>query len=217
MELEKEEFMNEIYSWVKSIIIFLVLTTIISNLLGKSTYKKYVNLITGIILVILVISPLLKLFQIDDTLDYFFSFNILSTEAEDMNSRLVNMEEGQMSEILKEYKDEIKAQVVKILKEQELYLVDIKISLDEDTESSNFGKLKTMDITASYVRQNTDENKTDIKEIKIDKIEFDQSKESVDKTEKVTLSPSEIKIKNLLSDFYNMNPDNINISIQEQD
>lgn len=208
--------MNEIYSWVKSIIIFMVLTTILSNLLGKSTYKKYVNLVTGIILVILVVSPLLKLFQIDEALDYFYSLNTLSSEAKDMNSRLIESEDGQMSTIVKQYKEEIKSQVEKILKGQKLYLTAIKINLDEDTKSSSFGTIKTMDVKASYVRQNTKEEGTGVETVQIDPIKIGDKEESEDKGEKVTLSPSEINVKNLLSDFYNMNPDNINISIQEQ-
>jgi stage III sporulation protein AF len=208
--------MAEIYGWVKNIIIFLVLTTIISNLLGKSSYKKYVNLITGIILVILVISPLLKLFQMNGVLDYYFSFNILSTQANDMKSRLIDTEKGQMSEILKSYKDEIKTQVGEILKEQELYIVNINLGIDEDTKSSTFGKLKNMELTASYVRQkNNKSDSTRIEDIDIDKINIEKSKEDKKKAERDSLSPKEIKIKNLLSDFYNINPNNINISIQE--
>jgi stage III sporulation protein AF len=99
--------MGVIYSWVKNIVIFLVLTTIITNLLGKSSYKKYVNLVTGIILVILVISPLLKLFQLDKTLDYYFTNNSLLAEAEDINDELVNAEENQKDTIFEEYKTEI--------------------------------------------------------------------------------------------------------------
>ncbi|MDF2803619.1 MAG: putative rane protein, partial [Anaerocolumna sp.] len=107
--------MNEIYSWVKSIIIFMVLTSIISNLLGKSSYKKYINLITGIILVILVISPLLKLFQLDKTLDYYFTTNTLLADAQDIDSQLMSMENGQKEAIFNEYKEQIKIQVAKIL------------------------------------------------------------------------------------------------------
>ncbi len=91
--------MNEIYSWVKDIIIFLVLSTIINNLLGKSTFKKYINLITGIILVILVISPLFKLFKLERSLDYFMSTNFFIAESENINSILLDSEKEQKNRI----------------------------------------------------------------------------------------------------------------------
>jgi len=132
--------MNEVYNWVKNIVIFLVLTTIITNLLGKSSYKKYINLITGIILVIMVISPLLKLFQLDKTMDYYFTTNSLLAEAEDMNGRLMDAQEGQMTAILMEYKEQIGKQVGNLLDEQDLYLADIEVIIDEDENSSYYSR-----------------------------------------------------------------------------
>ena len=208
--------MGEIYKWIKDIIIFLVLTTIISNLLGKSNYKKYVNLVAGIILVILVISPLLNLFQLGDTLDYYFSANIFSLEAKNFNSELLEAEEGQMSEILQEYKEGIKNQVIKILNKQELYLVEIEITIEEDTNSDTFGNLNALRLNASYIRQDIVKESSDIEKVEIDNIKIGSRIKTANNADRDTLSPSEINVKNLLSDFYNMNPDNINISIQEQ-
>ena len=213
--------MNEIYSWVKNIVIFLVLTTIITNLLGKSSYKKYINLITGIILVIMVISPLLKLFQLDKTMDYYFTTNSLLAEAEDMNVRLMDAQEGQMTAILKEYKEQIGKQVGNLLDEQDLYLADIEVIIDEDENSSTFGKLLALNITAVHTKSETGEKSADkdkpvrIDTVKIDDIKVGTKKEADPGSSTRILTPDEINIKNLLSDFYNMNPDNINISIQE--
>ncbi|WMJ87647.1 stage III sporulation protein AF [Anaerocolumna sp. MB42-C2] len=208
--------MSEIYGWVKNIVIFLVLTTIVTNLLGKSSYKKYVNLITGIVLVILVISPLLKLFQLDKTMDYYFTTNSLLAEAEDMNDKLADAEDNQMSAILKEYKEQIGKQVSNLLEGENLYLTDIQVKVDEDENNSTFGNLLSLNITAGYIRKETKKNSVNIDKVDIEDIKIGEKKEKDEDKEKKLLTPSEINIKNLLSDFYNMNPDNINISIQEQ-
>ncbi|WFR59633.1 stage III sporulation protein AF [Anaerocolumna sp. AGMB13025] len=209
--------MNEIYGWVKNIVIFLVLTTIITNLLGKSTYKKYVNLITGIILVIMVISPLLKLFQLDKTMDYYFTTNSLLADAQDMNSRLMDAQDSQITTILKEYKEQIGKQVGNLLEGQDLYIKDIKITIDEDENSTSFGKLLSLNITAVNNKSEEKESPSvNIDKIKIEDIKIRTKKEADPENGKDILTPDEINIKNLLSDFYNINPDNINISIQEQ-
>ncbi len=207
--------MNAIYSWVKNIVIFLVITTIVTNLLGKSSYKKYVNLITGIILVILVISPLLKLFQLDKTMDYYFTTNSLLAEAEDMNSRLVNAQEEQMSAILEEYKEQIGKQVGNLLEREDLYLIDINVTVNEDENSATFGNLLSLEVTAGYTGADTKESLVDIDRIDIKNIKIGEKNEADTENDSNILTPGEINIKNLLSDFYNMNPDNINISIQE--
>lgn len=207
--------MNEIYSWVKNVIIFLVLSTIVNNLLGKSTYKKYVNLISGIILVLLVISPLFKLFKLDNSLEYYMSTNFFITETENINKVLLDSEKEQKNRILVEYKDRINSQIASLIENRDLYVIDLRITIDENLESENFGKLKTIVLEAGYKKQKTKDNLSKIEPIEIGKIEIGHE-EDINKVKKRDyLSPEEIYVKNLLSDFYNMKPDNINISIQE--
>lgn len=208
--------MNEIYSWVKNIIIFMVLTSIISNLLGKSSYKKYINLITGIILVILVISPLLKLFQLDKTLDYYFTTNTLLADAQDMSAQLKDMENGQKDAIFKEYKEQIKIQVAKILEDGKIQIYDTEVTIDEDSTSSNYGNITSLTVTGGYaLKEENSEEAINIDSVKIDKIKIEKQEADTGR-EKNYLSPEEINAKNKLSDFYNINTDNINISIREQ-
>lgn len=208
--------MEAIYDWVRNIIIFLVLTTIIGNLLGKSSYKKYITLTTGIILVILVVSPLLQLFHLDETLDYYLSNNLFKAEAEEYNGRLLDVEETKMTTIVQNYKDIINEQVEGLLKTQGLSITNIDIVVEENEESKDFGSLKSLTIEASMKKEEDKSEKTMIEDILIDKIKIGDKEESEADKGDQNLSPEEINVKNLLSDFYNMNPDNINISIQEQ-
>ncbi|BCJ95717.1 hypothetical protein acsn021_32860 [Anaerocolumna cellulosilytica] len=212
--------MNEIYSWVKNIVIFLVLTTIVTNLLGKSSYKKYINLVTGIILVILVISPLLKLFQLDSTLDYYFTTNTLLADAEGIKVRLEGKENQQLEAILGEYKEQIKVQVTRLLEQEKVYPGEIKVVIEEDETSENFGNLAALEINASinYKEQEVEmkgQEVIKVDSVKIDKIKISKQQKEDREINRNYLSPMEINTKNLLSDFYNINPDNINISIQE--
>lgn len=204
-----------IYDWIKNIIIFLVLTTIITNLLGKSAYKKYINLITGIILLILVISPLFKLFQLEDSLDYFFSANYLLAETKEINVKFDDMEDKQTQTIIIEYKEKIKEQIEVILESEDLYIKSIAITIDEAYDSLTYGQIKTLDIITSYVRVKALEESKKIDKINIGKIKIGENNESDQTNVREILTPSEINVKKRLSDFYNMNPDNINISIQE--
>jgi stage III sporulation protein AF len=204
--------MEMVYSWVKSIVFFLVLLTIINNLVGKSGYKKYINLITGMILIILVVSPLINLFNINQKLDYYFSKNTFMTDSDNINNELIKMEETQMSRIMDEYKNEIKVQTEKLLEKEGLYISNIFIEIDEE-EGESFGTIKHLDLTASYMAGDQSDISSNITKVEIDKIQISEDEKA--KEEKHNLSPTEINVKNLLSDFYNIEPDNINISIQE--
>jgi stage III sporulation protein AF len=93
--------------------------------------------------------------------------------------------------------------------------MDLSITIDEDPESIAFGSLKTIDLTAGYKKQKTKDNLSKMEPIEIDKIKIGNEEEDRRTKERDLLTPEEINAKNLLSDFYNMKPDNINISIQE--
>lgn len=207
--------LDMIYDWIKNIIIFMVLTTIIANLLGKSSYKKYIDLITGVILLILVISPLFKLLNLDDSLDYFFSANYLLAETKEIGIRFNDMEDKQTESILQEYKEKIKTQIGTILESEDLYIISTIITIDEKSDSLTYGQIEKLDIIASYVRAKDEVEPKKVDKINISKIKIGENNESGQENTGDFLSPSEINVKKRLSDFYNMNPDNINISIQE--
>jgi len=82
--------------------------------------------------------------------------------------------------------------------------------------------MKTAAITAGHTKSETEDKSADkdkpvrIDTVKIEDIKIGTKKEADTGSSTRILTPDEINIKNLLSDFYNMNPDNINISIQEQ-
>ena len=58
----KMEFISE---WVTQIIIFILLATIIDLLVPKLTMHKYIKLAIGLILIIILLTPIFTLFKVD--------------------------------------------------------------------------------------------------------------------------------------------------------
>ena len=203
---------DELYGWIKNIVIYMLLNTIIMNLLGNKSYKKYAGIISGMILVLIVISPLLKLFRLDENLDYYLKFNDFNMEAIEFKNSLSVFEESQRAAIFGKYEEKIIEQTKELLLEEDIYPEIIKINIDQDAQSSTFGQVTGITIVA---RKATEEDKKNDGRIKIDEREV--SKVTVGKrTEDIKKPPSplEIAIKNKLSGFYNIEQGNINISIQ---
>lgn len=218
--------MQYVYDWIKNIVVYLILVNVIMNLLGKSNFKKYIGIFTGLLLVVLVITPIMKLCKWDGTFDYYFDANNFVVEAEDLSTKMSDMEKGQKERIIKEYKMKIKEQVKQLVKAQDMYLVDVKIEMIEDENNASYGTINQMDITLSYYEENEHkkEDKSDILEIEKIQIEDvkikskgENKKENgkKEKGKKEILSLPEIQIKNSIADFYNISVDNININIQE--
>lgn len=56
---------DAVYHWLEQLACYLVLVTAVIHTLPDSGYKKYVRFFTGLILILLLASPVLKLFQVD--------------------------------------------------------------------------------------------------------------------------------------------------------
>lgn len=51
--------------YIKEILVFLILTAVINNVLPDNSYKKYIRLFSGLILIIILISPILPYLKMD--------------------------------------------------------------------------------------------------------------------------------------------------------
>ena len=205
--------MGEIYEWVRNIVIYLILNTIIMNLLGNSNYKKYISIVSGMILLIIVTTPFIKLLKLGDIMDYYLNANIYRTDISDYKNKLILMEEKQKEAVINELKNRIKDHVSELLAEEGLYLYDFDIAINRDENSRNYGEIEAMYITAGYEEsENIPVQKINIERIVISDLKKD-SKSAKEDRQKIPY-PEEIHLKNRLSDFYNLKKDNINISIQ---
>ncbi len=204
--------MGEIYEWVRNIVIYLILNTIIMNLLGSSSYKKYISIVSGMILLLIVVSPFLKLLNMDGILDYYLNSNIYQSDVSGFQKELSLMEDKQKDIVFAGFKDRIKEQVSDVLQDGGLYLYDVEVVFNQNTESSSFGEIESMKISAGYL----EDEAIPAHKINIEKIMISSNTEDTEdeQSEQKLPSPEEIHIKNRLSDFYNMKQDNINISIQ---
>lgn len=72
--------MEEMLHIVKNITIFVLLFSIVSNLFSKSKYQKYFDFVQGIILILLVITPLFTKFADGNLLDDLLQKNVFDME-----------------------------------------------------------------------------------------------------------------------------------------
>lgn len=57
--------MDFLKEWVTNIIIFILLATVLDMLLPNSSFQKYTKIVTGLILIAIILSPVMKLFTTD--------------------------------------------------------------------------------------------------------------------------------------------------------
>ncbi|MBT2660864.1 stage III sporulation protein AF [Bacillus sp. ISL-45] len=57
--------MDFLKEWITNIIIFILLATVLDMLLPNSNFQKYTKIVTGLILIAIILSPVMKLFTSD--------------------------------------------------------------------------------------------------------------------------------------------------------
>ena len=57
-----------LYEWIRNIAFYLVLVTALLHIVPESGYQKYIRFFTGLVLILLVLSPVLKLFGMEGQL-----------------------------------------------------------------------------------------------------------------------------------------------------
>lgn len=118
---------------IREIAVFLILVSIISNFLPEDNYRKYIKIISGVIIILIIMNPIHKIFKGEEIVSMF----------EDVYKKndLVEMKksmEGMNSEIyqktLEEYETEIGTQLKNCLEERGFHIEDIRIRMNVEGE-----------------------------------------------------------------------------------
>jgi stage III sporulation protein AF len=211
--------MEQIYSLVRNIVVYLILVTIIMNLVGKSSYRKYISIFTGMVLILIVAKPILSLFNLSDTFNYYFNNNLFMVESKDYNDELMAADDAGKQAILTEYQNIVKEQIEMTLNRYKLFPSKVNTTLITDESSKEYGMVTEITIVAAFTRE---DNTVKSSDINVDKIMINQDikingkekKEQLDK-ESGAYEETKNKIREELSSSFQIEQDQIHITIEE--
>lgn len=124
--------LDMVYSWMKNTAFYLVIMTAVLEVLPGNTYKKYVRFFTGLVLILLVLSPILKWTGTVDTFRFeykqqeekfraemerqrkaFETENLENSFLKEVGEQVPNFEEGEEEQVPVE-RNRIEVEEVKI-------------------------------------------------------------------------------------------------------
>ena len=59
--------MKELYQWLQDLAVYLILVSAILQVLPQESYQKYIRFFSGLVLIILLMTPLLRLTDMEDS------------------------------------------------------------------------------------------------------------------------------------------------------
>lgn len=180
--------METVVAWMKSIILFSIMISMVFRLLPGKQYEKYVRIFAGLLLILIVVQPLSKLFGVDKSLKKQFELNSLQATQKEIERDIgagVSQKEKQYEAL---YATQIKADLIK--QGYEVKQVALSVSWKEDN------------LVPSSLFIEIGREKQEIDQVVIETIDLSRE-------EKTDLELE--NLKNQLSYFYEIPKENIDI------
>lgn len=194
--------MAAVVSYAKTVLFFLLFVNLIMQLLKGSAYERFVRPVCGMILVILILQPLFRLFGMDEKVLAQAEQKISLLLAQERADFVVPEGAGYEFAVLEAYKEELTVQLKELLAGEGITLVSADFSLS--AEEKDFGTIRRISLSG-IIKTSGNGGK-----IRIAPIVFERSSTNG------TAGAKEIYIKDKLADFYNLERDNIYVSIEEE-
>lgn len=205
--------------WTKDLVTFIVVISFLEMILPKGNMRKFVKMTIGLVIIIVIINPFIKLVQgnIDIEAEVFKNIEKQSSYRNQDNNEFEINQDEQVKNI---YRDQIIKYIdVNIIDKTKYKLSEHRIETDENKDSKQYGEIKSIDLTLT---EKTNEVSSEIKsmnnieDVKIDINIKDNSKDIENTHEEHALGTNteEIEaIKIAISEGFEIAKDKIFIKI----
>ncbi len=151
-----------ISSWLKDIVVLFVLITIAELIMPNGNMKKYINLVIGLLIIVTIINPFIRLFKLDFSLDKAVMNYSKNGKLEgDDNEEFYSQQNNQIEKV---YKERIRNELAKLIEDETNYKVlDITVSLLDDQK--RYGELDKLNILITEKDKEDVNNRILIKKI----------------------------------------------------
>ncbi|MGF3103607.1 stage III sporulation protein AF [Rossellomorea sp. DUT-2] len=198
--------MSFLTDWITNIIIFVLLATVIDMLLPSSNMQKYAKIVTGLLLITIILTPLFKLMSTDfDTV--MESIDINGDSRNNSVENLIEMKKkeiqaSQRAYILEQMAVQMKQQAEKEMMDEHGKVIEKVVVKADDLENVPDS------ITEVTVVVKDKQENTTIETVQ--NVEIDTGAEPRKKTPEENTSP----MASLLAEQWNLTPDKIIITVE---
>ena len=204
------------YQWVKNIVVFLLMISMIYQLLPDSEYRKYMKVCAGMILMIIVFSPVLKLFGADTRLPYLISVQGLKSQIDSIRypSELEAADDERIAAVTQNYKQQLEKEAAALFDEGPLYLTEVEVNIEEDVQKEDYGTVRTIYAEASQTEPEDEAGEGGIVSVNPVTVSVGENKGQAGQTSVPAACAGQIRqMKATLADYFFIDESDITISM----
>lgn len=206
---------NFLRSWVLNIVTIIIFVTFLEILLPNSSIKKYIKMIVGLLIMLVILSPVLELVNGNIKIENEILKTSAQIEQKSLQANASQLENEQNKQMVAMYKKNMENDIRdRIEHENKVEVLNINLDIDENINSQTFGSIYMLHITLS-MDMILNNNKAKAQSIETVSILVGDS--AINNTVATNNDHYTIKeIKANISDLYGINEENIKISINKQ-
>lgn len=198
--------------WIKNIVMVIILVSFLEILMPEGKIKKYLNLIFGFIVMLIILNPIIDFLNNNDELEnevFKISSELNKKEYSFINS---NIENKQMEQLASLYKNRIEEDIIyRVESKYDVKVTKVNVELEDSTEEK-MGEIRRLELSVTGKTEKTNEEAIPIVKIDISNSEQDNiQKENVNQDKNSNTSLRK-KIQEDISNIYNLNDDSVVVS-----
>ncbi len=203
--------MSFIREWVITIVSIIIFITFVEILIPNSNHKRFINVVIGFLLMIVILTPLTKLIKGEINLEEKILKTSNDLELLTVENRINNTEYSNKEAIIKLYKNEITKQIKEHIEYNTEYIAQkVLMEVEDDSDSPQFGLIKSFNITLEEKTKEEKPASKIIKPVEIN-ISIGEKNDNTVEAASILINKEDDLIKQDISDLYKVSKDDINI------
>ena len=123
-----------LYEWTQNLAFFIVLITAVLHAVPDSGYKKYIRFFTGMVLILMMVTPIFRIFGKDSQIMNFYKSREYETKLREIENASDYFKDFDSADILKEAEESTGEQDINDIRVEEIQIEGEK-ETDRHTES----------------------------------------------------------------------------------
>lgn len=205
--------MGSLWGWVKGIAFFLLLVTLVEHVLPKS-YRKYLKVCTGTLLILMIAVPVLQLLGKESLLNQNYWQQQLQSLSQGIEPWTEVEEMDREAVMVAQYKNQLVTQAAQIARLYELQLVEGSVTIDEDSTSQSYGRITGFRAIVAEHGKEMPTAGTGIESVTVAPITFEETEEEGETVYEGAISANVVAFKGQLAADFALTPEQIEIVVQ---
>lgn len=141
------EQMDMIFEWIRNLVCYLVLMTMIIHLLPDKKYERYLRLFAGMVFLMMLLEPMGNVTGLQEQAVEAFSRVTFQNDAKLLKMEIEDADGKRMARLVERYREVIETEIRLIAEREGIECTNVEVLLEDDMEGGTFGRVRFLDMT----------------------------------------------------------------------